>query len=235
MIGVLVVCLIAIVGQEAVDAFRPKRPDVELIVNVAFAQDLKGIARLKNLIVPVEEERIAIEANWIQKPEFKTFDQAANHSIHELETEVSGGIKLVNLEAGDAKEVAVAQRDLDYAQNNLNTLRRIREELSSTSKIEPQKPRVRLSALKLDPNIVLFTKKSKSLLWKITSISGATSEVISTYHLAYPMFSKDAKYACLCVCKTDCFPTSMFGAYFLARTRSGWKVAAESWELTERN
>lgn len=230
VIGVLVVCLIAIVGQEAVDAFRPKRPDEELIVNAAFTRNSKGIARLKNLIAPAVEERIAIEADWTFKPEFKTFDQAANHWIHELETLLPIEIEVVKWEAGDAKEVAIDQHFLDETQNSLNALRRIRDELSSKKIIEPQKPRVQLRALKLNPNIVLFTKKSESLLWKITSISGATSEVISTIHLAYPMFSKDGKYACLCVRKTDYgFPTSMFGAYFLARTRSGWKVVAEGW------
>ena len=176
--------MLAIGGQELVDALRPKRPDEELIVNAAFRRNSKGIARLKNLIAQAVEDRIAIEADWTFKPEFKTFDQAANHWIHELETEVSLEIWLVKMEAGDAKEVAIEHHFLDGAQKSLNALRRIREELSSTSKIEPQKPRVQLRALKLDPNIVLFTKKSESLLWKITSISGATSEVISTYHLA---------------------------------------------------
>lgn len=212
IVGIALLCISLIGLQAAIEALRPKRPDVELILNAALTP---GRLTIKDVVMPDERNLITIEGKWL-KPE--PFEVSLDVEIKELQDEISSLTESINKHRLDeAQYQAGYEKDLSDDRVYLENLQRIKKSIGKKSAIEKPAQEIPLKLLKLDPRIKLNDPKVvKSPVALMFDRPGA---------LEYPTFSPDRKFAYLALHGHAYH--SYFRYYFLERTGSGWKVIAK--------
>ncbi|MBI1331923.1 MAG: hypothetical protein GC165_03490 [Armatimonadetes bacterium] len=217
VIIIATICIACVVAEETFEAFRPRRPDEELILEAILSPQPSSII---DRIHPHEkfnpfDREVGVFDEWSKSK--GTFRQNLEKAVSDLEHSLPSFRALVSDPRLSAEDRVMLHRDLDYDERNLDELKRVQRQLPRNT-MDSHTPVRPIKTLKLPPSFV-FGKNRNTI--------GPTSWIIPAdlYTFESPIFTADHDYAF--VKYSFVGVASLQEWAVLARNRHGWRVVAE--------
>ena len=216
-VWILSLCILSFLAGEVVDAIRPPRPDVELIINAALCPRKLEVW---NPFAP-SKPKIEVSSEWVEPGIALSFEEILKLEVKKTSEEEDFYKKqFSDLDKDDKIRGTQVENYLHESESQIVALTKIQNATPQHNSEQILKTRFNISVLKLDSQIrVVQTNISTTSVYSLSGIA----------ILSLPVFSGDRHYAIL---KATYFGAKHPGSgiFFLERGRGGWHVVVQRFE-----